>query len=145
MILLLSADIFCDGDGHQHPALSCSRLNDHDGGESILELLLEELTARGYVWDGTASGRGKFHMTTVGMNNLETLKAASSESQRGYENMDQHDRWFGIWRWPCAAPSESGRGGVAQPRPVRRVDIVVVPTEQVSRNTKPAHTTPRFF
>eukprot|EP01051_Picozoa_sp_SAG22_P000484 SAG22_NODE_14_length_33165_cov_13.196698_3_plen_209_part_00 len=102
---------------------------------------------------------GHFWMMNVGHNSVESLLHSAPESKRGMENMDRFDRWFGLWRWPAAhqcpedAPAAAGLagggggagGGAAaaaaagragggeggsRQRPVRRVDLVLVPVEQ---------------
>jgi hypothetical protein len=52
------------------------------------------------------------------------LLASSSDADRGFENMDLLDRFFGLWRWPATSGFVK-----TYPVEVRRVDIVVVPVE----------------
>jgi hypothetical protein len=53
------------------------------------------------------------------------LIQSSADADRGFENMDCLDRFFGLWHWP-----REGTGYRERSAYVRRVDLVVVPAEQ---------------
>ena len=82
---------------------------------------------------GSAGGSAPFQSGTDGFMMWQTrrmegtylkLLRSSADADRGFENMDCLDRFFGIWHWP-KGPMHPDRDAY-----VRRVDLVVVPIEQ---------------